>query len=601
MTKTTACLAAVAALAALAVSAGEEKPPIPEGARVTISFDKNECFLGENVLVHFTVENVGKTEFKVDTGGDYRASPRHLRYTVTAAAEDGTAAADPHPNPFCMGGLSCAPPVKPGGKFEQSLALMRYCRIDQPGAYTVRVSHDLGWKPDKDGKSPEAAAKVTFVMPTPEQARKVVEAMYAMPENTGATWGQRSKEYPDFGTLRYPVYLSILAERAAKGCEKALYGISRIPTPEATARLLELAAGSAPELLVKVVQNLSLRLPDPYLEKKLPSRGFWEDTREGERRWMVKQAWRPEFAARARKLIPPLLAHDTLDSVACGAFLCECIGDKDDAPHLLKALDSAITKTKTAPLETSCYPRPRGNCAELLRAAEMLLARGADVPTVPTSPGEAVFLAMASSLREGFRPPGLKAQWVALLDHEIPYVREKALDYAPPALTKLLAPLAVPLLADADVDVQIAACHFVERTKSEALREPLLKALAAAKEEWLFNAAVSAAHALGARLDACEVLAARLDDPEMVPRCLQRLAGLFSDTSPRSSSRKLDAAAAKALKERWLKFFAENGKALREGRKFRVGDAEVTADLFAGCVSFTLPDGKRWPSSAEKP
>ncbi|MCY3021816.1 MAG: hypothetical protein NTW87_22630 [Planctomycetota bacterium] len=315
---------------------------------------------------------------------------------------------------------------------------------------------------------------------------------------------------------------------------------------------------------------------------------------------MVKEAWRSEFAARARKLIPLLFQHDTLDSVACGAFLTECVGDKDDAPHLLKALDSAIIKTKTAPVETSCYPRPRGNCAELLRAGEMLLARGADVPTVPTSPGEAVFLAMASSLREGFRPPGLKAQWVALLDHEIPYVREKALDYAPLSLTNLLLKQLPALLADSNVDVQIAACHVAEKLKAEQLREPVVKVLATAKEEWLFRAAVSAAYALGGKLDALQVLAARLDDPEMVQRCLERLAWLFTDTHPQCSSRKLDTAAAKALKERWLKFFAEHGKALREGRTFKVGDPEVTPDLFAGCVQFKLPDGKGWPDDDAK-
>ncbi|MCY3021954.1 MAG: hypothetical protein NTW87_23325, partial [Planctomycetota bacterium] len=92
-------------LLALHACAAEEKPPIPESARVTIGFDRTECFLGENVLVHFTVENAGTSEFKVATGGDYRGAPRHLRFKVTATAQDGTVAADPHPNPMCFGGL----------------------------------------------------------------------------------------------------------------------------------------------------------------------------------------------------------------------------------------------------------------------------------------------------------------------------------------------------------------------------------------------------------------------------------------------------------------------------------------------------------------
>ena len=274
--------------------------------------------------------------------------------------------------------------------------------------------------------------------------------------------------------------------------------------------------------------------------------------------------------------------------------------DSQDASGLLSALNCAITKSLAAPKEHS--GRLRGECAALLRTAEKLIARGADVPAVPTSPGEAVFFAMASSLREGFRPPGLKVQWLALLEHEVPYVREKALDYAPPALTPLLAPKVAPLLGDANLDVQIAACHFVGRTKSESLREPLLKTLASAKEQWLFNAARLAANEIGAQVDALEVMAGRLDDPEAAERCLDALGWFLSNDGARSgSAKKPDAATGKALKERWRKFFADHGAALRAGRKLKPGDAEVKPDLFAGCVSFTLPDGTRWPNSPQNP
>src|SRR5262249_15834343 len=58
--------------------------PVPAGARVSLVLDKPQYFLGENILVHFCVENVGAEAFTVETGGDYRGASRHLRFPATA-------------------------------------------------------------------------------------------------------------------------------------------------------------------------------------------------------------------------------------------------------------------------------------------------------------------------------------------------------------------------------------------------------------------------------------------------------------------------------------------------------------------------------------
>ncbi len=59
--------------------------PVPAGAKVTLYADQQEFFLGENVLIHFCLENVGDEPFEISTGGDYRGSSRHLRFKVSAA------------------------------------------------------------------------------------------------------------------------------------------------------------------------------------------------------------------------------------------------------------------------------------------------------------------------------------------------------------------------------------------------------------------------------------------------------------------------------------------------------------------------------------
>ncbi len=78
--------------------------PVPEGAKVTLETDRQEYLLGENILVHFVLENAGTQPFDADFGGDYRGSSRAIRFQVTATDEAGKDAEDPDPNQLCYGG-----------------------------------------------------------------------------------------------------------------------------------------------------------------------------------------------------------------------------------------------------------------------------------------------------------------------------------------------------------------------------------------------------------------------------------------------------------------------------------------------------------------
>ncbi|HZY85109.1 MAG TPA: WD40 repeat domain-containing protein, partial [Gemmataceae bacterium] len=235
--------------------------PVPEGARASLVLDKKEYFLGENVLAHFCVENAGQGMFYVETGGDYRGAARQLRFGVRATGADGKEVADPDPSGFCMGGISCSRRLTPGAKFWASLPLMRYCRFEKPGTYRLRVSHDLGWHGEGPRKHPVAEATITFAMPNPEQARRVVEETYRLAKDNGGTSGERQAPYADFTTLAYPVYLSLLAPRAAKGDEHALVALEHMPTPEATEALLRLLDHKDAKVARRALQAINLRLP----------------------------------------------------------------------------------------------------------------------------------------------------------------------------------------------------------------------------------------------------------------------------------------------------------------------------------------------------
>src|SRR5262249_40084876 len=131
---------------------GAEGKPVPRGAKVSLVLDRKTYFLGENVLVHFCVENVGARPFHVSLGGDYRGASRHLRFSVHAFDAEGKDCMDPDASGYYLGGLGHSPEVKPGQKLYETVPLLRYRRIEKPGTYTLRVSHDLGWKETKDRK-----------------------------------------------------------------------------------------------------------------------------------------------------------------------------------------------------------------------------------------------------------------------------------------------------------------------------------------------------------------------------------------------------------------------------------------------------------------
>jgi hypothetical protein len=191
--------------------------PVPDGAKVTLETDRQEYFLGENVLVHFVLENTGAQPFEVDFGGDYRGASRSLRFKVTATDEAGNVAEDPDPNPICFGGLISSRPLKPGEKFIQSLPLMRYRRLVQPGRYTITVKHDFGWKEEGQRKRPVGMTTITLRMPDAAQAENLVAKMEKLPENPNSMWGKKTEEYADFGCLCQPVYLEPLMRQVRAG------------------------------------------------------------------------------------------------------------------------------------------------------------------------------------------------------------------------------------------------------------------------------------------------------------------------------------------------------------------------------------------------
>jgi hypothetical protein len=249
---------------------------------------------------------------------------------------------------------------------------------------------------------------------------------------------------------------------------------------------------------------------------------------------------------------------------------------------LVRALDREVVAVGKRPFEKDLYPRPRGPCQELVRAAHMFGARDLTPSMDVETPGQAVVFLCAVGASDKYRPESWERDYGRLMQHELPYIREVSVKNLPLPAPDSLFQLLPGLITDKDVDVAIAACGVAEKIKRPELKEPVLKALATAREDCQFGAASSAAWALDAKWARLQILVSRLDEEGMTGHCLDRVVGtVLEDRGSYSGpSDKWTAREAKAVKARWVKFLQEHEDELKSGKRFKRDDPGITPDLY---------------------
>jgi len=572
------------------------KNPVPAGAKVTIECDRQEYFLGENVLLHFTLENKSDQPFEADFGGDYRGATRALRFKVTATDESGRVAEDPDPSEFCGGGFGGSRKLNPGEKFTQSLPLMRYRRILQPGRYTIRVTHDYGWK-EGERKRPIAEISLLFRMPTAQEADAVVAAMEKLPLNPNNSYGQRAQNYADFTALCQPIYLGPLLQRAMNGDFNALEGICWIASPDATAALIGLATNTNSKLALDAAQTLTMRLPDPALENTNGFGGFPPFTKES-RRQLVKHSWDAKFAPAVRSLATNYLARSETAEIAAGAFMIQAVGTTNEAPAVRTALDRVLdplVRPRRDPKD-DILDQPEG-VRELLDAMDVLRSRGYTLSEDQLS-GQGAFLLYFTWLAH--QPPPRPERWLELLNVfgencRFP-TRVAALSSIPEPVPADCLAFVKARLADDDLGVVRAACTVAGKSGNKIFLKPLLEIIATEQHEWLLREATDAANKLGAGFDLLDTWADRLTEEHLHGLALDSLQTVIEGL-PGSSSGRTDLTRGERieLRDQWKAFLAKHADEIRGGKKFKVGDPALTPALFGRARTWQLPDGKFWP------
>lgn len=583
--------------------AGRAIQPVPDGAKVTLEVDRPEYFLGENVLVHFVLQNVGNTAFEASWGGDYRGASRHLRFMVTATDEAGQEAEDPDPFPNCFGGLGGKKTLEPGQRCTWSLPLMRYCDIVTSGVYTIRATHDFGWKED-ERKRPIGEASITFRVPDSRQARQVVKEMEELPARPNMSFGEPSEPYADFRCLRHPVYLNILAGRVRDGDKRGLEGLGLIPTVEANTALIRLAQVPDKETALRAANMLNSRLPYPESHYIPTPPASPNEPRLSIRGRFVERAWDDKLVPQVRRLAAKLLAGDDLPTVAAAAFMIISVGTKEDAPAVLAAINKARNPTfgnRTDPKDNILnMPQP---IRELLRAMDALRTRGYSLGDHVS--GDAEILLYFHILRNDPPPrPRRYRQFLEAFGTSSWFpIREAAVRSIPKTVPPEYRSFVMERLEDEDLGVCRAACTAAGMSKDTRFVKPLLDIIATEQHRWLLREAGNAAHDLlyGTSLDLLEVWADRLADADIYPIALDFLQNVLDGPSGNYSGRTdLSRAERLQLRKAWKEFLALHGDEIRAGKRFKLSDPAVTPALVGRARSWRLPDGTRWPALTEK-
>jgi HEAT repeat protein len=120
------------------------RPPVRDKLAAKFTLAKREYFVGEPIWVTFTVVNEGNAQASFPTGGDYRGTGRHERFSFTATSVPrNREAPDPVPPGMMFGGLGGTHTLKPGETYSETLLLNNFRALSEEGEYAVTARRTL--------------------------------------------------------------------------------------------------------------------------------------------------------------------------------------------------------------------------------------------------------------------------------------------------------------------------------------------------------------------------------------------------------------------------------------------------------------------------
>lgn len=552
--------------------------PVPPLVKVTADSDRDHYFLGENPLIHLTVENRGRLPLHVSAGGDYRGGTRANRFKITVRDTGGHLIADPMPAQVMMGGIGADRTLKLGEAFTISAPLMRYALIENPGTYTIEISHDFGWYPTTARPIPAARLSLQFAEPNETQVRTIFAA--ASLNNGLPSVNSRGQSFGDYTCLRFPCYLPVLQSAATGGNAKAVIAIGHIRGSLATESLLKLAANSefSADVRRTALEMLADRAPYPAsISHYAPQLVVAPDLlREG--------AWTDVLRADTLRLVRELLSTDT-DLTAPSLDLVSALGTAEDAIRILTILDASLVDNAPQGGLTQSQGQRLYKSIEALRS---LLRKGWGIPAKPTSTAE-IYLTF-SLLERGQLPYSTEIETLARsnLRHPSLIVRRKAYDTIRQPVPDDLLPAVRSDLQRNTPGLRDGVLGYIWRTQDTRLLPDLIERLENNRDRHQQDQLISHTLALAGPRKIIPILIGQLSQPSIALENLDQLTQLVMDRRPASfRGVKWQQANFDALQTAWHQFYAHYEERILSGKKFSPEDRRVPPTLFGERYDWT--------------
>lgn len=547
--------------------------PVPPLVKVTADSDREKYFLGENPLIHLTVENRGRLPIHISAGCDYRGGTRANRFKITVHDIAGHLIADSMPAQVMMGGIGTDRTLKLGETFTISAPLMRYALIENPGTYTIEISHDFGWYPASARPIPTARLSLQFSEPNETQVRTIFAA--ASVNNGFPSVNSRGKSFGDYTCLRFPRYLPLLQSAAIVGNAKAVIAIGHIRGSLATESLLKLAAGSefSSDVRRTALEMLADRAPYPApISHYAPQLVVAPDLlREG--------AWTDALRADTLRLVRELLTTDT-DLTPPSLDLVSAFGTSEDATRILTILDASLAENAPQGGLTQSQSQLLYKSLEALRYLQRL---GWSIPANPTRASE-IYLTF-SLLERGQLPYSAELEELARsnLRHPSLIVRRSAYDTLRQPVPNDLLPAVRSDLQRNTRGLRDAVLAYIRRTQDTRLLPDLIDHLKNNRDRQHQDQLISHALALAGPHKIIPILIHQLNQPSIALENLDQLTQLVMDRRPASfNGVKWQQPNFNALQAAWREFYARYEERIIAGQKFSPEDPHVPTTLFGG-------------------
>jgi hypothetical protein len=472
--------------------------------------------------------------------------------------------------------------INPGDVWFEKVYIVKYCRFENPGTYTVRVFHDLGFGERRVDDPREVSLTIKLIAPTEEQARAILDAADRAKPDQGGVWGRKGEAKLDYSALRYPTYLPALVDRAVGvNFQNAFDGIASIRTLEATRALVKLMGEGVMTRLAAA--KLEPRLPHPQSDMR--TNGFFWGPRRGQ---SVENTWDETFVPPVRDFALRLLANKNRSDFLLAASLLRCIGTPREMPAVLNALEYAVERTGGEFSEDVGYPRHISACDQLAEVAMRMEGSDWVFPQEVKTPGKALLFIACREEGERAAPKEYEATYAKLLRHPLVYVRAKALEGLATNVPPSHANLVTECMTDTNLVVQNFAFIAALGMNDPRHREIALAALKSSNDSWLRSSASTIALKCGARYDCALIWASHLDEPENAVgnNTFDVLSHLFSIVAgPYHSGSGGRVDDGHALRNRWESFLTTNKGRIENGHIFKLG-IDMPGNLLPGGFSF---------------